>query len=236
MKDWIRKRWQSFLKPVYRIEITVLLFGIILLNYFYFGRKSAFDDLFDDYEIIKWLFFIYAPLILVFAFFRVPDAYKKIAQLAAFACTILGIILIEVVFFDEIRRPGFFELCYHGLIIFQLAKLTWILVKDLKSQVELNDNLNLRKLSDLKSKLTLNDQLKMEMEPNRISTTVALIWVFAGTFLFDMIPKAKPYLIAEYTFLSGSILLWIMQWFKDAKQEKILKHQAENTSYTKSYR
>ena len=236
MKDWIRKRWQSFLKPVYRIEITALLFGIILFNYFYFGRRSAFDDLFDDFEIIKWLFFIYAPLILIFAFVRVPDAYKKIAQVAAFACTILGIIVIEVVTFDKIRHPGFFELCYHGLIIFQLAKLTWILVKDLKSQLDLNDNFNLRNLSDLKSKLVLNDKLKMEMEPNRISTVVALIWVFAGTFLFNMIPKAKPYLIAEYTFLSGSILLWILQSFKDAKQEKILKHKAENTSYTKSYR
>ena len=236
MKDWIRKRWQSFLKPVYRIEITVLLFGIILFNYFYFGRKSAFDDIFDDHEIIFWLFLIYAPLILILAFVRVPIAYQKIAQLAAFACTILGIVLIEVVFFEEIRRPRFFELCYHGLIIFQLAKLTWLLVKDLKSQVELNDNLNLRNLSDLKSKLALSGELKMEMEPNRVSTIVALICVFSGTFLFDMIPKAKPYLIAEYTFLSGSFLLWILQWFRDAEQEKILKHKAENTSYTKSYR
>jgi hypothetical protein len=235
MKDWIRKRWQSFLRPVYRIEITVLLFGIILFNYFYFGRKSSFDDLFDDFKIIKLLFFIYTPLILIFAFIQVPSSYKKLAQVAAFACTLLGMVVIEVVFFDEIRRPGFFEICYHSLILFQLAKLTWLLVTGLKAQLDPDKDFNLRKL-DLKSNLVLNDQLKMEMEPDWISTVIALICVFGGTFLFQLIPKVKPYLIAEYTFLSGSILLWILQSVREVKQKKSMKHKAENSSYTKAHR
>jgi len=200
------------------MEITLLLFGIILFNFFYFGRSSVFHVFFRKDEIIKWLFYFYSPLILAFSFIKIPDVFARLGRIAAFACTIFGIVVLEIAVYDSIRFRTIFDVCYHGFIILQLAFLTRLL------------------LLGLRKNLDLHEKLKMDMTPDWISNIIVLIWVVAGTLLFSIIPGIKSYLVAEYTFLSGNLLLWILQWWREKRLPKEEVYSAENTYYNKSYK
>lgn len=217
-QNWIRKRWQAFLQPAFRMEITLLLFGIILFQYFYFGRTGIFHKFFRGTELVKWLFYFYTPLVLIFAFKKVPDEFIRLGRIAAFSCTILGLISLEVAIFDSIHRIGLLDLCYHGLILFQIGFMLYHL------------------LIGLKTKLDLHEKLNMDITPDWVSNVLILIWVFAGTILFSAVPEIKSYTVAQYTFLSGNVLLWILQWWRRRRKTKNSDLRMEKTHYNKSYR
>ncbi len=191
--NWFRKLWSAFTRPMYRLEFTLLVFGIVLFQYIWFYDESAFYSMFRKDWRMKLLFYFYAPLLLIFSFIRVPEIFERLWRIAAFTCTLFGAITIEVAVFEAVHRPTGFDLIYHAIVLLQMCILVWFLIKSLRNKFDLGHG------------------LQMDLAPDWVANIVVLVWVVSSTLVFSQFVGEKMYLAAEYSMLGGSIILWTTQ-------------------------
>ena len=192
----LKKIWHHFTRPVYRMEITLLLFGIIMFNYFLFSRDSFMHDFFRKDDMLKLLFYFYSPLILIFSFFKVPDMFARLGRIAIFTCTLFGILTLEIAVFEEVRRPSIFDVIYHGFIVIQLVILCRLLL------------LGIIKKADVHEKVTI------DLKPDWAANVIVIVWVFGATLGFSYLTKAESYVNAQATYLGGNLLLWLLHYLR----------------------
>lgn len=213
MNNQFKEKWLRWTRRVYRPELTVLVFGIILSHYFLGNRSDVIVRALKTDWTSKMIFFIYSPIILLLAFFKPPELLTRLSRLILFVTTLFGIMTLEMAVFKSIHRFNIFDLIYHGFIIIQAAVILFHFI------------------TGVVQKLDIHEKLAVEVKPNPIMNLLLLLWVFAAFYLFKYWPGIKSYQAAEYTFLIGNLLIAAGVWLRSQKT-KISKP----SGYTKTYR
>ncbi|TND09427.1 MAG: hypothetical protein FD123_1233 [Bacteroidetes bacterium] len=194
MKNLIRKKWKDFLNPVYSPATSLLFFAILVFHNYYFHHSSAIHSFLRRDEQVLWLVYIYAPIVLLYNFVRIPGFFAGFASFVAFACTVFGIVFLEVAMMKSVRRPDVFDIIFQFFFLLQASVLTFRLVRYMRS---LNTIFSAPK--------------EMELEPVPLLSLGILALVPGLTLLCDKVFELSPNQVTNVVAVTGTIVIYLFK-------------------------